>query len=90
MAPVERYNVSCPSDCVRCVFSPMMTDIDEHTRPYPIFCNTTAWLGVSLCLVTCGFLSTAFYLDDDYACASCTGMKGDEHAYQKDEEDYSE
>lgn len=87
MAPKGRYDVNCKNDCMRCIFSPFISEIDEGTRATPEVCNTTAWIGCTLCLFTFGFLSCAFYLEDDYACASCTGMNGNEHAYGNSGED---
>lgn len=87
MAPKGKYDVTVRNDCIRCVFSPFIKEIDEDLRPKPEVCNTTAWIGWSLCFFTCGFLPCAFYLEDDYACASCTGMNGTEFA--EDNEGYS-
>ena len=88
MAPSAKYDPNCKNDCVRCVFSPFISEIDDGIRAKPVVCNTTAWIGWSLCVLTCGFLSCAFYLGDDYACACCTGMTGDEFAYE-DSAEYS-
>ena len=90
MAPSEKYDVNVKNDCIRCVFSPLITEIDNEVRSKPEVCNTTAWMGWSLCLFTCGILSVAMYLEDDYACASCTGMTGNEFAYENEGEEYSE